>query len=423
MNHPPNRDQGSFRATWRKLGGSSLSASLAFHVVLLIAAFFWVFRTIPEKQLQKKVDFMPTGGGGGDPALLERNMRTQHMNFATQRMARITAKDVDSLIPSSEPFEASPLKSPLQLDAITRSGGLGGEGVGGGLGDGRGKGFGSGTGVGKGFGSGARNPFGMIDPNQSALTGTFYNLNRSSDGSIKNTRYEDYHRLAVRFVNQGWNEELLSDYLKADTRLYLPYLYLPVLPATVAPRAFRQAVDPHPYWMLVYRGTVIAPKSGRFRFVGAGDDVLAVRFNKMNVFDHGYLEPTGTLSPGAPVMLAAPENQALYQIPKRALYTYPSTVDWNRNLGGMAAGPAFEVEEGHEYPIDILIAEGQGSLFAAALLIEEIGAEYPKSRTGAPVVPLFRTDYIFPAAPRGDNSPPYLLDSPVWKIVKSREKI
>lgn len=423
MNPPASDDEGSFRSTWRKLGGSSLSASVAFHAVLLVIAFFWVFRSIPAKELKKTVDFLPTGGGGGDPALLARNMQEQHMNFANQRMARITAKDVESMMPASEPFEASPLKSPLQLDAVTRSGGLGGSGIGGGLGEGRGKGFGSGTGMGNSFGAGARNPFGMLDPSHSALTGTFYNLNRNYDGSFKTTTYEEYHQLAVRFVNEGWNEELLSRYLKADTRLYLPHLYLPVTSAGDAPRAFRQKTDPHPYWMAVYRGTVVAPKSGKFRFVGAGDDVLAVRFNRLNVFDHGYLQPTSTSSPGAPMMLAAPKDQALYEVPKRALYTYPSTIDWNRNLGGLAAGPAFEVEEGQEYSIEILIAEGQGNLFAAALLIEEIGAEYPKIRPGVPVLPLFRTEYTYPTAPRRDNSPPFLLDSPVWKVVKHREKI
>lgn len=423
MNPPTNDKQGRFRPLWRKLGGSSLSVSVAFHVILLILASLWALRALPPKEEQKIIDFMPTGGGGGDPASLHESMRQGHLKFANQRMARITARDVESMMPSSEPFETSPLKSPLQLDAITRSGGMGGTGAGGGLGDGHGKGFGSGTGIGKGAGKGFRNPFGMLDPAESALVGTFYNLNRDAEGKPRNTGYEEYHQTAVRFVNEGWNESLLSSYQKPSTRLYLPHLYLPVTSAGRAPRAFGQAADAHPYWMLVYRGTVVAPRSGRFRFVGAGDDVLVVRFDNLNVFDHGYLQPTGTWSPGAPMALAAPEGKALYPVPKRAFYSYPSTRDWNQNLRGMAAGPAFEVVEGQEYPIEILIAEGQGSLFAATLLIEELGADYPKIRTGAPILPLFRTDHSLPAPPRTDNSPPYLLDSPVWRVVKYREKI
>lgn len=43
-------------------------------------------------------------------------------------------------------------------------------------------------------------------------------------------------------------------------------------------------------WIAIYRGKVRAPKSGTFRFVGAGDDVIAVRFNNQNVFDYGWFQ-------------------------------------------------------------------------------------------------------------------------------------
>lgn len=426
MNPPSHPRKERFRRLWRKQG-ASLSGSLGFHLLVLVIASIWVLRVVPAPAIfEKRIDFMPPGGGGGDPALLELDSRRQHLDFANRRMERISAQGALSELSLPEPFKASPLKSPFPADP-GRTGGLGGKGTGGGKGDGRGRGFGDGTGLGAGPGRGAMNPFGLVDPGESRLEGTFYNLNRNPDGSPRATRYADYSGLVTRFVAGNWNHSLLSGCMQAGTTLYLPHLYLPVTSARMAPASFGQQPEVHPYWMLLYRGTVIAPKTGKFRFVGAGDDVLAVRFAKRNVFDHGYLHATGAANPGAPIEFAAPTPDPaagnVEIVPKLAFYRYPSTVDWNRNLGGLAAGPYFEVTEGEEYPIEILIAEGQGSLFAAALLIEEFGATYRRIAGGPPVLPLFRTEPTHPPHARRDNAPPYYTDSPVWKVVKGRNKI
>ena len=49
---------------WQKIGGGSLMIAALFHVVLLVIGGFWVFQIIREPE--KKVDFMPPGGGGGE---------------------------------------------------------------------------------------------------------------------------------------------------------------------------------------------------------------------------------------------------------------------------------------------------------------------------------------------------------------------
>ena len=175
---------------------------------------------------------------------------------------------------------------------------------------------------------------------------------------------------------------------------------------------------------MVYRGTVAAPFSGKFRFVGSGDDTLAVRFNGKNVFDYGYIPATAPIEGfkqalGASERLTGDFRQCPMQ-PPVTFYQYPTTVNWNRNIGGMAAGPEIEVVTGREYPVEILICEGWGGLFAASLLIQESSVNYPKTPDDAPILPLFRTESSVPGDLTGDNLPPYDPKGPVWRITKER---
>ena len=67
-------------------------------------------------------------------------------------------------------------------------------------------------------------------------------------------------------------------------------------------------------------------------------------------------------------------------------------------MGGVVAGKTFTVKQGDVYPIEILISEIPGGEFGMTLLLEEVGME-PMSKdpkTGAPILPLFRTNYGVP---------------------------
>lgn len=425
----PSKDfKGYAWLPWRKLEPRALSLSVAFHLILVIVASLWAWWIPPKEAEPQGIDFMPTGGGGGDPALVQLSSARQHLDFARRQVGRVAAEGVAGEIELPKPFESSRLKplEPFELGA--RSGGLGGTGSGGGMGSGRGKGYGPGTGTGAGKGEGGTNPFGMIDPNQGGLTGTFYNFNRTAGGQARNTSYTDLQRIVNHFVNHGWDAGEFAAYHEAPQKLHAPRIYMPSLRASDAPRAFRQPADYRPCWLAIYRGAVVAPKSGKFRFVGAGDDFLVVRFAGRNVFDFGYGRATTPDDAGIRKALAGSEKLGgIYSNcpmePPLRRYRYPGTEDWNSNLGGMAVGPVFEVREGRDYPIEILIGEGQGGLFAAGLLIEEVGVVYPKADTTAPILPLFRTDHTSPANFGHSNAPPFDAKGPVWREARVRDKI
>jgi hypothetical protein len=308
---------------------------------------------------------------------------------------------------------------------------LSGGGPAGGLGHGGdGRGFAgsglSGTGVGI-AGDGKFNPFGMLDPSANALEGTFYDLKQTKDKRSSDMTDEGAKEVIRDFVNRGWKEKSLGKYYKAGRTLHQSRLMIPVMSADNAPAAFECGNEVQPSrWVVVYRGVVTPPKSGRYRFIGAGDDVLVVRFNGRHVLDHGFTSGTTgiQISQNIPVFQAKTEKADLRKLIRRdypmklpvTYFTYDTTRNWNQSIGGLAAGVEFEALAGKSYPIEILISEIPGGLFCASLLIEEIGQKYQKSSNGSPIFPLFRLDGGLPTvAPKADNAPPFDPAGPVWK--------
>ncbi|BCU77766.1 hypothetical protein [Luteolibacter sp. LG18] len=420
--HPVEENKPS---VWKKLGGGSLSISIIVHAILLAVGVVWIFQIIPATE--QKVDFMPKGGGGGSPGVKEVSNKKQRATMTNPNTPRMAAKGVASTFTLPEPDAASSMSSVGSLSSGGLSGGLGGSGSGGGRGDGHGTGFGSGTGPGLGGGAGTMSPFGMVNPNANAMIGVFFDTKQDPKRKPTDMTPEKLRDVIKEFTNQGWNERSLENkYYKADQKLYQTRVYMPVMSANEAPKAFNCEKEVQPSrWLVIYRGDVVAPKSGKFRFVGAGDDVLAVRFNKKNIFDHGYTQGTTALYvPGKVDVLAGKkEDREVERIIRGGamrvpvtLYKYDTTANWNNALGGVAVGPEFDVTAGSTYPIEILISEIPGGLFGAALMIQEEGATYQKASTGSPILPLFRTDGSLPDAKGKDNAPPFDSQGAVWKI-------
>ncbi|MGC4013701.1 MAG: hypothetical protein QM755_04170 [Luteolibacter sp.] len=153
---PPAR-----QSFWKKLGGGSLSISIAIHAILLSIGVIWIFQIIPETK-KEDVDFMPKGGGGGSPGVKEISNKKQRATMTTANAPRMAAKGVTSSFSLPEPDSASAMSSLGSLSSGSLSGGLGGSGSGGGRGDGNGTGFGSGTGPGLGGGAAGVKPFAGI---------------------------------------------------------------------------------------------------------------------------------------------------------------------------------------------------------------------------------------------------------------------
>jgi len=386
---------------WRKLGGGSLSISIILHTILLLLGVIWIFQIIPEKK--QDVDFIPKGGGGGQPgAKAETNMK-KRATMTTMNAPKLAAKGVTSTFTLPEPDPASTMSSVGALGASGMAAGLGGSGSGGGKGNGKGKGFGDGMGSGMG-GAGPMNPFGMLNPNANALVGTLYDMKQDPQHKATGMTPPKLVGVIRDFTEHGWNERALAaKYYQASKKLYQTRIYIPLMTADAAPKAFDCDKEVQPsHWLVIYRGNITPSKSGHFRFVGSSDDVLVVRLNRQNVFDHGFAAGTAGL-------------HGFTKTKPPVFYKYPDNPHYNDNVNGYAVGPEFEVHTGTTYPIEILISEVPGGYFGASLLLQEEGVDYSKCSTGAPILPLFRLDNTLPE-PNKPNAPPFDPQGPVWKL-------
>lgn len=153
-----------------------------------------------------------------------------------------------------------------------------------GLGEGLSLGYSDGMGGG-GMGSSTKN--------SSCLVGTLYDLKKLSDGG--DSQFKDaienleVLRFLSAFYRQNWLPETLDKFYQSPVHLYSTCFYMPNTLDSEAPHAYQCSDKMKPSrWVAVYRGRVRAPKSGKFRFWGIGDTVLAVRFNHRNVLACGF---------------------------------------------------------------------------------------------------------------------------------------
>ncbi|MFD0894502.1 hypothetical protein KBB96_06220 [Luteolibacter ambystomatis] len=425
---PTRENKPSF---WKKLGGGSLSISLIVHAILLSIGLVWIFQVIPDKVPDP--DFMPKGGGGGSPGVKEISNKKQRATMSTPNTPRMAAKGASSSFTLPEPDAASAMSSVGSLSSGGLSGGLGGSGSGGGRGDGQGKGFGSGMGPGLGGGAGKMSPFGMIDPNANAFTGVLYDTKQTTKRESNQLTEPEFLKVINDFVKRGWNEREFAKFYQAPQKLYQTRIYIPNMSAGEAPKAFRCENEVQPSrWIVLYRGVVTPPKSGRYRFVGAADDLITVRFDGKSVLDAGYYSANlgrPVWGETAKVLAGKVENKELEKELRRAFklpvafYEYPTATGYTSMMGGCMLGTEFEARQGSSYPLEILISEIPGGVFGASLFIEEIGATYGKAPTGAPILPLFRLDGDLPPVPVDTAaSPPFDPSGPVWKLVSGQIK-
>lgn len=277
---------------------------------------------------------------------------------------------------------------------------------------------------------------------ESSFMGTFWDLKRTKDGKdspfgAKNP-YASPEVLALesRFYTKFWDVSLFSAYYRAKQKLYSTCFYMP----NCLDKEACHAYDPdgkmglkETRWVALYRARVRAPESGRFRFVGAADSVMAVRFNGENVLACGLHDlNTATMNRWVPDTYPDATKG-------RELVAYKSCEVWNDMMGGFVAGSSFSVKGGEWYDMQVLISEIGGRGFGFCLLIENLDEDNKKTtKDGKPLLQLFRTAFSSPSAASAyeamdpsnvdetaTTDMPYDDDSAMWeaKPVSPEEKM
>jgi hypothetical protein len=209
-----------------------------------------------------------------------------------------------------------------------------------------------------------------------------------------------YDAALVRLVRGGLSDSYLNQYFRGQNLLYSKQIYIPRISAEEAPKAFNLSDQVKGRrWVIIYRGKVTPPVSGRFRFAGFSDDILVVRFNGKIVLDAGLAGTTGNKA----------REKDFYQnegMPK-VFHTY--------------FGDTFTVKAGSAYSIEVMIGERPGGHFSAALLLEKIGVDYEKDGNGAPKLPIFKLG-ASEMPQQGQNIPVAAPDTS-WSIWKDRNTL
>jgi hypothetical protein len=162
------------------------------------------------------------------------------------------------------------------------------------------------------------------------------------------------------FLDREMSTSSLGNVFRAPDNLIASQIFIPPRSANSAPEAYGVAEQVRPSrWIAHYKGSVRAPQSGKFRFVGSGDDILVVRWDRKYALDSGY----GQYVVGMDNVYKDFGNRKYGEV-------HPA------NLGRpMQAGPWLTVSKGKEYPLEIMIGETPGGTFYAILCIEVQGKD------------------------------------------------
>ena len=215
--------------------------------------------------------------------------------------------------------------------------------------------------------------FGSTTRSEAALIGILYDLKQDQQHKPKN---EEYVEIMGRFVREGWDEGILNEFYRVTRPLYTTQVFIPLMAADEAPRAFgvQDIMQPR-YWVVHYKGQVSPPHAGTFRFVGMSDDILAVAVN-------------GKTELIAEWKASRLPNHGWRDAPRDGIET---------PMGPAVSGDWFTVKKGQVIDLDIIVGEYPGVTFGAWLLIEEQGATYEKDSQGKPILPIFQlSDYPIP---------------------------
>lgn len=211
---------------------------------------------------------------------------------------------------------------------------------------------------------GSGSAFGFGDKARGDLVGIMYDLKRDRSGRPRSVNYLADLRA---IIDGGLEAKAFNDFYRVPRALYLSHLYVPYMPATGGPEAFGVAdLMESRQWLVHYRGLLQTAIAGRYRFVGAFDDVLMVFVDGKLVHEFMWGDDPTPWNPTEEV------GRHLYRNDKHLVYG-----DW------------FDLAPLRNRRIDILVGENPGGHVGGLLLIQRESETYETAENGRPILPVF----------------------------------
>ncbi|MDD5348568.1 MAG: hypothetical protein PHQ12_00020 [Chthoniobacteraceae bacterium] len=237
----------------------------------------------------------------------------------------------------------------------------------------------------------AQSAFGTQERSEAALIGTFYDLKQTQQRQATRVSPKDYPVIVEEFISNRWDESVLNRYFRSGRSLYTTQIFIPVMNADNAPKAFElgNVVKPSA-WIAHYKGQVSPPADGMYRFIGMADDLLAVAVDDQTVLV-AALFPTPSWAPPAD---AVQHHNCVGQRP----YVYGNWINLKKN---------------QIINLDIIVGERPGGQFCAFLCYERQGAAYPM-KGQFPILPLFQLAPVAVPALSTNLAPPVSKVGETW---------
>jgi hypothetical protein len=216
--------------------------------------------------------------------------------------------------------------------------------------------------------------FGSSQSIGSDFEGEVYSLVHSRNGGPASMDEDSFRDVLRKYVLSGWKDSVLARYYRAPKKLYSTHIMVPLIPTCMAPGLFG-VPELEDYWLFVkYEGQLVYPEDIKFRFWGVGDAYMFVNVD------------------GKEVLMSA------------WWFHHPWFDWWQSSAGGdrthllgnqlMVVGDWIELKAGEPLPMKVLFGEWNGGDFMGMLLVEVAGVDYPTSRTGGPLLPVFKTEEL-----------------------------
>ncbi len=247
-----------------------------------------------------------------------------------------------------------------------------------------------------------RSVFGQTTQSEAAMIGVLYDFKQTQDRQETPVTPQTYSKIIEEFLLKNWDERVLNRYYRVSRPLYTTQIFIPMIDAQAAPRAFgvEKLVRPS-LWLAHYKAQVSPPSTGTWRFVGAADDMLAVAVNRKTVLVANRYD---TVLPNIRWRAADSDGPQAVNNPLRH-------GDW------------LNLRAGEIIDLDVIIGERPGGTFNAFLFIEKKGLSYASDPEGHPILPIFQ---VAPYnTPVGDTfntrngeaypPPPFATGHPPWK--------
>ena len=245
---------------------------------------------------------------------------------------------------------------------------------------------------------------GSSTASEAALAGVLYDLKQTDRGKPAVSSTPDYDKIIINFIARGWDESVLDSFYRVGHPFYTTQVFIPMLADRAAPKAFGvQNRIKDGYWVIHYKGQVIPPVDGRYRFAGYAHATLLVAVNGQLVLNGCAWDPH-----------RQDPNFSSYFVGGAGNSPEPGAPAGDHQLH---YGPWIELKHSEPIDLDILVGNRAATELCAFLLVQKAGESDPiDPATQFPILPVFQVaSYNGPPYPQGKGSTRAQFNTLLWK--------